>query len=130
MPLNCGAREELASAQGGFRSAAARELAREPHGDGRERRDPGVDVSSSYERNLKKKILEYKDILAAAVQEIAPHKLANYLYELAQEFSRFYEHCPVQGSEREAERLKLVKVYLGTMTHGLNILNISIPEEM
>ena len=124
------AREELASAQGGFRSAAARELAREPHGDGRERRDPGVDVSSSYERNLKKKILEYKDILAAAVQEIAPHKLANYLYELAQEFSRFYEHCPVQGSEREAERLKLVKVYLGTMTHGLNILNISIPEEM
>ncbi|MBR3172592.1 arginine--tRNA ligase [Candidatus Saccharibacteria bacterium] len=82
------------------------------------------------EKALAKKIIEYKDVLAEAVQEMAPHKLANYLYELAQEFSRFYEHCPVQGSNREVERAVLVKVYLDTMTHGLNILNINIPEEM
>ena len=65
-----------------------------------------------------------------AVSEMAPHKVANFLYELAQEFSRFYENCPVIGSEEESERLKLVKVYLDTMTHGLNILGIEIPEEM
>ena len=82
------------------------------------------------ERNLVKKTLEYKDILTEAVTEMAPHKVANYLYELAQEFSRFYEHCPVAGSDREAERVKIVKVYLDTMTHGLNILGITIPEEM
>ena len=61
---------------------------------------------------------------------MAPHKLANYLYELAQEFSRFYEHCEVIGSKEESERLKLVKVYLNTMTHGLGLLGINIPEEM
>ena len=61
---------------------------------------------------------------------MAPHKVANYLYELAQEFSRFYEHCPVAGSEQETARAKLVKVYLDVMTHGLNILGINIPEEM
>lgn len=77
-----------------------------------------------------KKILEYKEVLAEAVHEMAPHKLANYLYELAQEFSRFYEHCPVIGCENESERLRLVKVYLDTMTHGLNLLGINIPEEM
>ncbi|MBQ2695604.1 arginine--tRNA ligase [Candidatus Saccharibacteria bacterium] len=82
------------------------------------------------ERNLAKKILEYKDTLQNAVFEMAPHKLANYLYELAQEFSRFYENCPVAGSEREPERLQLVKVYLDTMAHGLDILGINIPEEM
>ena len=64
------------------------------------------------------------------MSEMAPHKVANYLYELAQEFSRFYEHCPVVGSDKEAERMKLVKVYLDTMSHGLNILGIDIPEEM
>ena len=77
-----------------------------------------------------KKLLEYKEVLAEAVREMAPHKLANYLYELAQEFSRFYENCPVIGDENESERLKLVKIYLDTMTHGLNILGINIPEEM
>ena len=85
---------------------------------------------NDYEKSLAKKIIEYKGILSEAVTEIAPHKVANYLYELAQEFSRFYEHCPVAGSEQEKERQKLVQVYLGTITHGLDILGINIPEEM
>ena len=87
-------------------------------------------VIADAESSLMKKILEYKEVLAEAVHEMAPHKLANYLYELAQEFSRFYEHCPVIGCENEPERLKLVKTYLDTMTHGLNLLGINIPEEM
>ena len=82
------------------------------------------------EKNLIKKILEYKSILEEATAEMAPHKVANYLYELAQAFSRFYENCQVNGCEREKERLKVVRVYLATMTHGLNILGINIPEEM
>ena len=82
------------------------------------------------ERNLAKKLLEYKGILDEAVVEMAPHKLANYLYEAAQEFSRFYENCPVVGSDEEAERIKLVQVYYNVMQHGLNILGIEIPEEM
>lgn len=82
------------------------------------------------EKDLIKKCLEYKGVLAESVAEMAPHKVANYLYELAQAFSRFYENCPVVGSPEEGNRLKLVKVYLDTMSHGLNILGIEIPEEM
>ena len=82
------------------------------------------------ERNLVKKVLEYKSVLEEAITELAPHKVANYLYELAQTFSRFYETCPVRGSDQEQARLKLTKIYLLTMTHGLNLLGIKIPEEM
>ncbi len=123
-------REFNTSAQGVFRSAAARGLAREPHGDGRERRDPGAEVLNSPERNLIKKLLEYRAVLDEAVTEMAPHKVANYLYELAQAFSRFYENCEVIGSDQEQNRLKLVQIYLATMTHGLGLLGITIPEEM
>ena len=87
-------------------------------------------ASNSSERGLAKKLLEYKTILDGAVTEMAPHKVANYLYELAQDFSRFYENCPVAGSDREEQRVKLVQVFLATITHGLNILGIEIPEEM
>ena len=105
-------------------------LASEPRNDGRERSGSRMQVLAPSEKSLIKKTLEYKGVLAEAVAEMAPHKVASYLYELAQVFSRFYEHCPVHGSDREAERLTLVKVYLATMTHGLDILGIKIPEEM
>ena len=82
------------------------------------------------EKTLVKKMLEYRGVLGEAVKEMAPHKVAGYLYELAQEFSRFYENCPVVGSENEAWRGQLVEIYLKTMTHGLRILGIEIPEEM
>ena len=106
------------------------EIASEPRNDGCERSGSRVQILVPAERNLIKKILEYKGILEEAVAEMAPHKVANFLYELAQEFSRFYENCQVTGSAEEAERIKLVKAYLETMTHGLDILGIKIPEEM
>ncbi len=87
-------------------------------------------IYNIYERKLAKKLLEYSGVLDEAVGEMAPSKVANYLYEVAQEFSRFYENCPVVGAEEESERIKLVKVYFETMQHGLNILGIEIPEEM
>ena len=82
------------------------------------------------ERNLIKKILDYKTVLKDATDEMSPHKVANYLYGLAQDFSRFYENCQVNGCDKEIERLRLVRTYLHVMTHGLNILGINIPEEM
>ena len=105
-------------------------LASEPRNDGRERSGSRVRVLASHEKSIIKKLLEYKTLLNDAVAEMAPHKVAGYLYELAQDFSRFYENCQVAGSDEEAERMKIVRVYLDTMTHGLNILGIEIPEEM
>ena len=82
------------------------------------------------ERDLAKKLTEYKDTLSDAVRDFAPYKVANYLYELAQIFSRFYETCPVNGSREEASRRRLTEVYLNVMTHGLDILGIEIPASM
>ncbi len=90
----------------------------------------GMSAKTRAERELMKKLLDYAAVLDEAVAEMAPHKVANFLYELAQTFSRFYENCEVVGSDKETERLRLVEIYLSVMTHGLNILGISIPEEM
>lgn len=91
---------------------------------------PSTTALEPAERALAKKLLDYQPTLAEAVRELAPHKVATYLYELAQEFSRFYEKCQVAGSDRETLRAQLVQVYLAAMTHGLGLLGINIPEEM
>ena len=81
-------------------------------------------------RNLSKKVIQYKEVVQEAVVEKAPNKICTYLYELAQEFSRFYENVKVAGSEREGELAQLVKAYLNVMEHGLGLLGIEVPEEM
>ena len=85
---------------------------------------------SIYERNLMKKLIQYPDVLKETVRELLPNKICTYLYELAQEFSRFYEHVQVAGSEFELERGKIILVYLKVLTHGLNLLGIEVPEQM
>ena len=86
--------------------------------------------TAEFERKLYKKIVQYGEVLPVAVREKAPHKICTYLYELAQEFSRFYEAVPVAGSVREQERTELVRADLAVMQHGLGLLGIEIPEEM
>lgn len=92
------------------------------------RQDPMSELQ--HELALIKKLSGYESALAEAEQDLAPHKLATYLYETAQEFSRFYENCPVAGSENEATRRLIVETYLKIITHGLNILGIEVPERM
>ena len=82
------------------------------------------------EIKLNKKFVQYREVLKDAVREKAPHLVCNYLFELAQEFSRFYENCRVKGDEFENERAGEVQVFLNIMEHGLGILGIEVPEEM
>jgi arginyl-tRNA synthetase len=90
----------------------------------------GAGVFDEWERALIVKLSEYNEVLAAAVVELHPHMVATYLYELAQEFNRFYEHSRVIGSEREALRLWLVSRYADTLKAGLGVLGIPAPEKL
>lgn len=76
------------------------------------------------------KVVRYNETLDTAIIEKSPSKLCTYLYELAQDFSRFYEHVQVAGSEREAELKELVAAYIQVMEHGLGLLGIEVPEKM
>lgn len=82
------------------------------------------------ERTLVRKLAQYADTVEVATRELAPHHICTYLYELAQEFNRFYEQNKVVGDERQDIRLELVEQYVGTLKKGLNLLGIHAPEQM
>ncbi len=82
------------------------------------------------ERSLVRKISEYTEVVDKAVQELMPHYICTYLYELAQTFNRFYEHNRVIGDERQTLRLTLVKQYADTLKTGLGLLGIASPDKM
>lgn len=88
-----------------------------------------IDLADT-ERALVRKMTEYADVITTAQRELLPHQICTYLYELAQEFNRFYEKNQVVGSDREAERVALVGQYATTLKNGLSILGIKAPERM
>jgi arginyl-tRNA synthetase len=88
------------------------------------------DSFDEFERNLLVKLTEYNEVVRASINDLLPHQIATYLYELAQEFNRFYEHSRVIGDEREAGRLWLVSCYADTLKAGLTVLGIPAPEKL
>lgn len=82
------------------------------------------------ERDLVRKLGEYAEVVEKATRELMTHHICSYLYELAQEFNRFYERSRIIGDEREAERLYLVGLYADTLARGLGLLGIVAPERM
>lgn len=89
-----------------------------------------VEDLTDYERSLVRKIGEYRDALSEATKELRPHFVANYLYDLAQNFNRFYENSRVVGDDRQDLRLALVKLYTSTLADGLKLLGIEPIETM
>lgn len=82
------------------------------------------------ERSLVRKLAEYNEVVARAADDMLPHLVCTYLYELAQKFNQFYEHNRVIGDLREAVRLGLVRRYADTLKHGLGLLGVTAPERM
>jgi len=81
---------------------------------------------------LAAKLGRFGAVLEEAGVELEPHRLTNYLQELAAEFHNFYTQCTVIGDDERLTRARLrlvgaVKVVLG---NALHLLGVHIPEEM
>jgi arginyl-tRNA synthetase len=94
--------------------------------------EPGAELHPA-ERSLVKKLAAYPEEIAEAVARRAPHRMAAYALELAQEFTAFYRDCRVVGAEPAALedfRIALCSVAKRTIASALLLLGVSAPEEM
>jgi len=87
----------------------------------------GLDAN---ERSLLVKMTEYSDVIEQATNQLSPHLICTYLYELAQVFNRFYENSHIVGDDREALRARLVSAYANILKNGLSLLGIQAPDRM
>lgn len=89
--------------------------------------DSPIVITEPLERQLAVELLKFEDVLNTVAQTAYPHYLANYLYQLASLFSRFYENCPIIKAEDETtrnSRLQLADITAQTLKTGLNLLGI------
>jgi arginyl-tRNA synthetase len=85
------------------------------------------------ERKLIKKLVSFPDELVEAAERRAPHRIAGYALELAQDFTGFYEQCKVIGAEPEGVesfRIALSRAAQRVIATALGLLGVSAPESM
>jgi arginyl-tRNA synthetase len=84
------------------------------------------------ESALMKELLKMPDIVLRAAETREPHRIANYLREVAVAFSQFYGQCRIIGESPElaSARMQLAVAARIVLHNGLDILGISAPEKM
>jgi arginyl-tRNA synthetase len=92
-----------------------------------------VILSSPHERALAVALLRFPEALDRVAADYRPNHLTAYLFELATQYSSFFENCPVLRAETEelrASRLTLCDLTARTLATGLNLLGIEVVERM
>ncbi|MCJ1964719.1 arginine--tRNA ligase [Candidatus Nanosynbacter sp. TM7-057] len=82
------------------------------------------------DKMLVRKLSEYVNMVDRAKESLEPHHICTYLFELAQEFNRYYEKNQVIGSDKEAHRVGIVAIYADILKAGLAILGIVAPDRL
>ena len=85
------------------------------------------------ERDLIATLNEYIKDLMEAADSFAPSIIANYCFELAKNYNRFYTEVSIfkeRNIERRNFRVALSSQTAKTIKHGMSLLGINVPERM
>ncbi|WP_096203009.1 arginine--tRNA ligase [Bacillus sp. FJAT-45350] len=90
-------------------------------------------ISTEKEYDLLKKIGEFPEAVAEAAEKLSPHRMTNYVFELASAFHSFYNAERVVDPEDKAKsqaRLALIKSVQITILNALRLIGVQAPEKM
>ncbi len=79
------------------------------------------------ERELLKRIVEFKEVVEAARKNFSPNIIAEYAHKLAKDFNSFYDELKILGDEK---RMAMTEATLIILLSCLHLLTISVPERM
>ncbi len=85
------------------------------------------------ERELLIQLCEYEKVILSAIEKYDPSELANYVYNLAKLYNKFYHEQPILTATDEA--VKTMRVTLSAATgsiirKAMHLLGIEVPEKM
>lgn len=94
----------------------------------------GLDtLSTEKDIEVLKKVGDFPQVVADAAKARAPHRITNYIQELAATFHSFYNAEKVLDAdqpERSAARLALITAVAQTLKNALKLVGVAAPEKM
>ena len=77
--------------------------------------------------------VKYNEVLKTAYEELAPHKICAYIYDLANAFNRFYHETKILTEEdagRKKSYLALLLLTKEILLSCIDVLGFEAPERM
>lgn len=85
------------------------------------------------EKALALEIVKYNQIMETVYQELAPHKLCAYIYDLSNAFNRFYHETKILSEEDKTKRcgyIHLIQLTNRILEQSIDLLGMEAPERM
>ena len=90
-------------------------------------------LKAGEEWDLVKRLGEYPETVARAANAKDSSIMANYLYDIAKLFSKFYQQCPIMSAENaelKEARLALAKATLQVLKDAMNLVLVPYLDRM
>ncbi len=88
---------------------------------------------SGEEKALMLLLTRYHEVVETAYQETAPYKLCQFVYELSDAFSKFYNSTMIlkeENEKRQASYIKLITLTKGVLETCIDLLGFEAPDRM
>lgn len=90
-------------------------------------------VQNESEKALVMELTKFNSVMEAAYEESAPNKVCAYIYDLANEFNRFYHETPILAEADEAKKagwIALLELTRNILESCIDVLGFSAPDRM
>ena len=85
------------------------------------------------EREMLSQLYAFRELLKAAAEPFDPSAIANFCYDLAKAYHRFYHDFSILNADTapaKAFRLQLSRAVANVLKQGMSLLGIDMPERM
>lgn len=90
-------------------------------------------AANESEKALMLELSKYNAVMETACEEIAPHRICSYIYDLANAFNRFYHETKILSEENEEQKSSWIHLLMLTrdvLETAIDVLGFSAPERM
>ncbi|MBO4265958.1 MAG: arginine--tRNA ligase [Lachnospiraceae bacterium] len=90
-------------------------------------------AQNELERALMLQLTGFSQVVLSAYEEIAPHKICSYIYDVCNAFNRFYHETRILAEEDKARQegwIALLSLTLRVLETCIDLLGFSAPEKM
>lgn len=90
-------------------------------------------ATSPAEQALMLEVTKLHDMLQAAYEEAAPHRLCQYIYDLSNAFSTFYHNTKIiseENEDRQASWIMLITLVQDILMTTIDLLGFEAPDQM
>lgn len=94
---------------------------------------PVISADNGSQMQLMLEVAKFNEIIENATEELAPHKICSYVYDLSNAFNRFYHETKILAEEDQTKKagyIALINLTINVLEQCIDLLGFSAPDRM